>query len=80
MKIVVNKEARKLRQQEIVNDILNKAKECAEKGIINFTYYFKDNEDVCSLTINNLVKRKSESTVQCRYRGNYGTHVNYSIQ
>jgi hypothetical protein len=81
MKIVVNKARAAQRKQEVINEILNKAKECAEKGIDNFIYHFKEGERASfpPPMINISVEKTSEGTVKCGYRSDYGTHVKYYI-
>lgn len=81
MKIIVNKIASEQRKQEVINEILNKAKECAEKGINSFTYHFKDGERASfpGVLINIAVAEASENTVKCGYRCDCGTHVTYFI-
>jgi hypothetical protein len=81
MKIIVNKSASEKRKQEVINEILNMAKECAEKGINSFTYHFKEGERASFLGvfINEAVSQASEGTVKCGYRSDYGTHVTYII-
>ena len=81
MKIIVNKSAAEKRKQEVINEILNKAKECAEKGINSFTYYFKEGERASfpGVLINIAVAEASEGTVKCGYRLDYGSHVTYII-
>jgi hypothetical protein len=81
MKIIVNKSKASQRKKEVVNEILSKAKECAERGINSFTYHFKEGERTSfpPPTINMSVKKASEGTVECGYRSDYYTHVTYYI-
>jgi len=81
MKIVVNKERAAQRKQEVINEILNKAKECAEQGINSFIYYFKEGERASfpPPLFNISLTEASEGTVKCGYRCDYGTHVKYYI-
>jgi len=81
MKITVNKNKAKERKEEVVAEILAKAKECAEKGINSFTYHFKEGErnSFPPPLINISVSKASEGTVNCGYRCDAGTHVKYYI-
>jgi hypothetical protein len=81
MKIVVNKAKATQRKKEVINEILNKAKECAEQGINSFTYHFKEGErgSFPPPSINISIEDASEGTVRCGYRSDYGTHVKYYI-
>lgn len=81
MKITVNKDRASQRKKEVINEILNKAKECAEQGINSFTYHFKEGERASfpPPSINISVKNASEGTVKCGYRSDYGSHVKYFI-
>lgn len=82
MKVIVNKQKSAQRKQEVINEILNKAKECAEQGISSFVYHFKEGErsSFPPPMINISVANASEGTVKCGYRSDYGTHVKYFIQ
>lgn len=81
MKIVVNKSKAAERKAEVIDEILTKAKECAEQGINSFTYHFKEGErgSFPPPHINISVEDASEGTVKCGYRSDYGTHVKYII-
>lgn len=81
MKIILNKEKAAKRKQKVIDEILNKAKECAEQGINSFTYYFKEGERASfpPPLINISIEKESEGTVKCGYRSDYGTHVRYYI-
>jgi S-adenosylmethionine synthetase len=81
MKITVNKDRAAKRKQEVINEILNKAKECAEKGINSFVYHFKEGErdSFPSPIINTSVEEASEGTVKCGYRSDYWDYVKYYI-
>jgi hypothetical protein len=81
MKIVVNKSASAKRKKEVIQEILAKAKECAEKGIDNFVYHFKDGErnSFPPPFINSSIESASEGSVKCAYRGDSGTHCRYVI-
>lgn len=82
MKIVVNKRKAEERKQEVVNEILAKAKYFADKGISSFTYHFKEGERASfpPPNINVSVEIASEGSVECGYRCDYGTHVKYYIK
>lgn len=81
MKIEVNKSAAAKRKKKVVDEILNMAKECADKGINSFVYHFKPGErnSFPPPMINITVENESEGTVKCGYRSDYGTHVKYFI-
>ena len=81
MKIIVSKTKSLQRKKEVINEIVSKAKECAEQGINSFTYRFKDGErsSFPPPMINISVEKASEGTVKCGYRSDYGTHVKYYI-
>ena len=81
MKIIVNKNKALERKEEVIAEILNKAKKCAEKGVNSFTYHFKKNErgTFPGAMINIAIEIASEGTVKCGYRSDYGTHVTYYI-
>jgi len=81
MKIQVNQTAAKLRKEEVINEILELAKSTAEKGLNNFTYYFKDGEreSFPPPFINIDIEDKSDGSVKCGYRCDCGTHVTYYI-
>jgi len=82
MKIIVNTNRAEQRKQEVINEILQKAQECAENGINEFTYHFKEGERASfpGIGINEAVSKISEGTVKCGYRCDYGTHVIYIIR
>ena len=46
MKIIVNKNAAMQRKKQVIDEILLKAKEAADKGLNSFTYYFKEGDRV----------------------------------
>ena len=81
MKIVVNKTASAKRKEEVIKEILAKAKDCAEKGIDNFIYQFKEGERASfppPLLIFSI-ESASEGSVRCAYRGDSGTHMKFII-
>jgi|DEB0MinimDraft_10_1074344.scaffolds.fasta_scaffold388395_2 hypothetical protein len=82
MKIVVNKDRAMQRKKEVINEILTKAQECAERGINRFVYHFKPGERASfpPPLFNISVKVASEGSVVCGYRSDYGTHVEYFIK
>lgn len=81
MKIVVNKQASAKRKEEVIQEILAKAKECAERGIDNFVYHFKEGERASfpPPLLNFSIESASEGSVRCAYRGDSGTHCKYII-
>ena len=81
MKIQVNQTAAKLRKEEVINEILELAKSTAEKGLNNFTYFFKAGERISfpPPDINICITNESEGSVKCGYRCDCGTHVKYYI-
>ena len=81
MKIIVNKSKAKARKDEVINEILLIAKNCAEKGVNSFIYRFKEGErnSFPPPMINISVQNASEGTVKCGYRSDFGTHVKYYI-
>ena len=80
-KIVVNKTAAQKRKDEVVGEILVKARDCAERGMNNFIYQFKEGERASFpppfLTIS--VEKESEGIVKCAYRGDYGSYAKFVI-
>ena len=81
MKIIVNKEASAERKQQVIGEILAMAKDCAERGINTFEYYFKHGErnSFPPPMINMSVWKESEGTVKCASRGDHGSYVTYVI-
>jgi hypothetical protein len=81
MKITLNKTAITERKEEVINEILKKAQEHAQKGIKSFTYNFKEGErnSFPGACINISVSNASEGTVKCGYRSDYGSYVKYYI-
>jgi hypothetical protein len=82
MKITVNNTKAAERKAEVIQEILNKAEECASNGINSFTYHFKEGErnSFPPPMINISIEEASEGTVSCGYRSDYGTHVTYYIK
>ncbi len=80
-KIVANKTAAQKRKDEVVGEILAKARDCAERGINNFIYQFVEGERASFpppfLTIS--IENESEGTVKCAYRGDYGSYAKFVI-
>ncbi|AGO48560.1 hypothetical protein Phi18:3_gp048 [Cellulophaga phage phi18:3] len=80
MKIEVNKTAVERRMQEVIKDILDTAKETANKGLTNFVYEFNEAERRSfPKSINMCIERESKGTVKCGYRSDYFTSVRYYI-
>jgi hypothetical protein len=79
MKIVVNEKVREERRKEILDRILQTAKNYANRGEQKFTFYFEKGERGLFKNINAKVKEMSEGTVECGYRSDYGTSVIYYI-
>ena len=81
MKIVVNKQASAKRKEEVIQEILTIAKECAERGVDNFVYEFKEDErrSFPPPLINISIANASEGTIKCAYRGDSFTRVKYVI-
>jgi len=81
MKIIVNKSAAQERKDQVIGEILAKAKDCAERGVNNFIYQFKEGERASfppPLLIFSI-ESASEGTVKCAYRGDHGTHMKLII-
>jgi hypothetical protein len=81
MKVIVNKNAAMQRKKQVIDEILLKAKEAADKGLNSFTYHFKEGErgSFPPPLINISVKEASEGTIECGYRSDYGTHIKYYL-
>ena len=81
MKIVVNKQASAKRKEEVIQEMLAKAKECADKGVNNFVYHFKEGERASFPPPHMIfsIEEASEGSVRCAYRGDYGTYMKLII-
>jgi len=75
--VKVNKVAKELAEQKLVNDIIDCAMMWAEKGVSRFVYHFEPNQN--PFLINSMVAEASGGSVKCAYRGDAGLTVNYVI-
>lgn len=83
MKIIINKKAIETRQEEIIQDIITKAREAADKGLVFFNYtfdYYERRTLNQYIIIGKEIEKRTEGTVVCAYRGDSFTSIKFYIK